>query len=72
MNVKPIKSDKDYRNALKRSWGFTFTLMKGKENVLSEANMMMISYNFRRLMSIFGATELKNRLKNYCPAYLPK
>jgi len=42
MNVKPIKSDKDYRIALKRLLRFTFTLMKGKENVLSEVNMMMI------------------------------
>ena len=48
---------------LKRQWGFTFTLMKGKENVLSEVNLMMICYNLRRLMSIFTIKELKNRLK---------
>lgn len=48
---------------LKRQWGFTFTLMKGKEHVLSEVNIMMICYNLRRLMSIFGINELKNRLK---------
>lgn len=49
---------------LKRQWGFTFTLMKGKENVLSEVNLMMICYNLRRLMSIFPITELKTRLKS--------
>ena len=48
---------------LKRQWGFTFTLMKGKENVLSEVNLIMICYNLRRLMSIFTIKELKNRLK---------
>lgn len=47
----------------KRQWGFTFTLMKGKENVLSEVNLVMICYNLRRLMSIFGVNELKKRLK---------
>lgn len=48
---------------LKRQWGFTFTLMKGKENVLSEVNLMMICYNLRRLMSIFSVKDLKNKLK---------
>jgi len=48
---------------LKRQWGFTFTLIKGKENVLSEVNLMMICYNLRRLMSIFDVNDLKNRLK---------
>jgi len=48
---------------LKRQWGFTFTLMKGKENVLSEVNLMMICYNLRRLMSIFTIDELKSRME---------
>ena len=49
---------------LKRQWGFTYALMKGKENVLSEVNLMMICYNLRRLMSIFSINELKTRLKS--------
>ena len=49
---------------LKRQWGFTFTLMKGKENVLSEVNLMMMVYNLRRLMSIFDINDLKGRLKS--------
>jgi len=47
---------------LKRQWGFTFTLLKGKENVLSEVNLMMMVYNLRRLMSIFNVNELKSKL----------
>ena len=38
--------------------------MKGKENVLSEVNLMMICYNLRRLMSIFTTDELKTRLED--------
>ena len=49
---------------LKRQWGFTFTLMKGKENVLPEVNLMMICYNLRRLMSIYAMNDLKSRLKS--------
>ena len=37
--------------------------MKGKENVLSEVNVMMTVYNLRRLMSIFDLNDLKTRLK---------
>jgi hypothetical protein len=48
---------------LKRQWGFTYTLMKGKEHVLSEVNLMMMVYNLRRLVSIFGINELKHKLK---------
>jgi transposase len=48
---------------LKRQWGFTFTLMKGKQNVLSEVNLMMMCYNLRRLISILGVEGLKARLK---------
>ena len=37
--------------------------MKGKQNVLSEVNLVMICYNLRRIMSILGPKELKNKLK---------
>ena len=55
---------------LKRQWGFTFTLMKGKENVLSEVNIMMICYNLSRLMSIFNINNLKNKLKSLIITFL--
>lgn len=48
---------------LKRQWGFTHTLMRGKENVLSEVNLIMICYNLTRLMSILDPKDLMNRLK---------
>jgi hypothetical protein len=48
---------------LKRQWGFTYTLMKGKEHVLSEVKLMMMVYNLRRLMSILGVNDLKTKLK---------
>ncbi len=55
---------------LKRQWGFTYTLMKGKENVLTEVNILMICYNLKRLISIFGTKELKNRLKSLASTFL--
>ncbi|MGB5700655.1 IS1182 family transposase [Muriicola sp.] len=53
---------------LKRQWGFTHTLMKGKQNVLSEVNLIMICYNLRRLMSILDPKVLRNRLKKLGPS----
>ena len=55
---------------LKRHWGFTYTLMKGKQHVLSEVNLMMMVYNLRRLMSIFGVNELRSRLKSFIFCFL--
>jgi len=57
---------------LKRQWGFTYVLMKGKENVLSEVNLIMICYNLRRLMSIFSIEDLKNKLKELVLFFLTK
>jgi transposase len=51
---------------IKRQWGFTYTLVKGKENVLSEVNILMICYNLKRLTSILDLKELKNKLKGLC------
>ena len=73
-NQKRVESNPEYYRlrqqitehqfgTLKRQWGFTFTLMKGKENVLTEVNIMMIIYNLRRTMSIFTINGLKNKLK---------
>lgn len=82
-NKKRVESNPDYYRlrqqitehqfgTLKRQWGFTFTLMKGKENVLSEVNLMMTVYNLRRLMSIFSVDELKSRLKELVVLFLTK
>ncbi len=75
-NEKRVKENPEYYKlrqqitehqfgTLKRQWGFTYTLMKGKENVLSEVNLMMMVYNLRRLMSIFNLNELKTRIKSF-------
>jgi len=49
---------------IKRQWGFTHTLMKGKEYVLSEVHLLFTIYNLRRSLSILGLDELKKRLRN--------
>ena len=38
--------------------------MRGKENVLSEVNIMMMIYNLRQLITILGIKTLKHRLKS--------
>lgn len=48
---------------LKRQWGFTYTLMKGKENVLTEVNLVMMCYNLKRFVTILSVKSLKNLLK---------
>ena len=47
---------------LKRQWGFTYTLMKRKANVLAEVELNMLNYNLIRTLSIIGPDELRKRL----------
>ena len=73
-NEKRVQSNPEYYRqrqqitehqfgTLKRQWGFTYTLMKGKENVLSEVNILMSCYNLSRITSILGIEILKSYLK---------
>ena len=48
---------------MKRSWGYTYTLMKRKEKVGGEFGLIFTSYNFRRVVSILGVKEIIERLK---------
>lgn len=48
----------------KRQRGFTYTLMKGKENVLSEVRLVFLTYNIGRIARILGVRELVERLKD--------
>ncbi|MCG8330276.1 MAG: transposase, partial [Chitinophagales bacterium] len=48
---------------MKRSWGYTYTLMKGKEKVGGEFGLIYTSYNFRRVVSILGVKEIIEQLK---------
>ena len=48
----------------KRQRGFTYTLMKGKQNVLSEVRLVFLTYNLGRIARILGVKELVDRLKD--------
>ena len=48
---------------IKRQWGYHYTLLKTKPKVEAEMNLIFTCYNLRRAMSIFGVSELINRLK---------
>ena len=48
---------------IKRSWGATYTLMKGLEAVDGEFRLLACCYNLRRSVSILGVSGLIRRLK---------
>lgn len=48
---------------IKRSWGFNYTLLKGKEKVSGEMAIIFTAYNLRRVMSILGVRGLIRELK---------
>ena len=48
---------------IKRSWVYTYTLLKGIEKVNGEMAIIFTMYNIRRDMSIIGLKELIGRLK---------
>jgi len=73
-NEERVKNNKDYyrrRQAIvehpfgtiKRQWGYTYTLLKGKEKVQAEFDLICLAYNMRRSVSILGVKELIKRLK---------
>jgi transposase len=55
---------------MKRQRGFTFTLVRGKDNVLGEVGLMFIGYNLSRCVSVLGAEKLIKALKKCCLPYL--
>ena len=80
-NRKRVMTNRDYYKLrqqiiehqfgiLKRQWGFTFTLMKGKINVMSEVNLLMMVYNLNRTMSILGLDQFKKKLKDFWAYFL--
>jgi hypothetical protein len=58
---RPLISEHVF-GTIKRSWGYTYSLVKGLEKVNGEMAIIFTMYNLRRAMSIFGVNELKNRL----------
>jgi transposase len=53
---------------IKRGWGYSYTLLKGIKKVNGEMAIIFTMYNFRRIISILGVTEMINRLKQWKPA----
>lgn len=49
---------------IKRSWGYTYTLLRGKEKVGSEFALITTVYNLRRLVSILGVSGLISRFQS--------
>lgn len=47
---------------IKRQWGFNHTLMKGLEKVKGEFSIILLCYNFRRVLTILGAKGLREAL----------
>ena len=73
-NQERIKENKEYyrrRQAIvehpfgtiKRQWGYSYTLLKGKEKASGEFDLICLSYNIRRSVSILGVKELIRALK---------
>jgi len=55
---------------LKRQRGFTYTLVRRKDNVLGEVGLMFIGYNLTRCVSILGMQKLITALKECCLHHL--
>lgn len=58
---RPLISEHVF-GTIKRSWGYTYTLVKGLKKVNGEMAIIFTMYNLRRAMSILGVQELKRRL----------
>lgn len=48
---------------IKRSWGYYYTLLKGKEKVSGEYSLVFLAYNMRRAVSILGVKDFLERVK---------
>lgn len=80
-NAKRVHQNPDYYRkrqqitehmfgTMKRQRGFTFTLVRGKNNVLGEVGLMFIGYNLSRCVSVLGAEKLIKALKERCSSDL--
>lgn len=55
---------------LKRQWGFTYTLLRGKQNVLSEVYLNFSVYNLLRIFHILGPEILHKKLKGLISLFI--
>jgi len=53
---------------IKRSWGYSYTLLKSIKKVNGEMAIVFTMYNFRRAITLLGVTEMLNKLKKWKPA----
>jgi hypothetical protein len=56
---------------IKRSWGYSYTLLKSIEKVNGEMAIIFTMYNLRRAITILGITVLLDKLKKHQPALKP-
>jgi len=50
---------------IKRTWGYTYTLLKGIQKVTAEIALIFTCYNMRRAISIMGVVDLVKALNNW-------
>jgi len=48
---------------IKRSWGYYYTLLKGKQKVEAEYSLVFLTYNLRRAINILGVKDLLKWIK---------
>ncbi|MBM4054756.1 MAG: hypothetical protein FJ264_08815 [Planctomycetes bacterium] len=48
---------------VKRSWGYTYTLMKGKKKITGEFSLIYLAYNLHRTKNILGYDKLHEAIK---------
>lgn len=79
-NNERVLANKDHYNkrqeiiehifgTVKRSWGYTYTLLKGKKKVTGEFSLIYLAYNFHRTINIMGFDKMMEALKNWKPEY---
>ena len=54
---------------IKRSWGYSYTLLRGLQKVGGEMALIFLVYNIRRSITILGVKELIARVKTWTPDY---
>lgn len=54
---------------IKRQWGYTYTLMKGLQKVNGEMNLIMLTYNIKRTISLLSVEKLLAAINKWRPDY---
>jgi transposase len=73
-NLKRVKDNKDKYmqrqqivehafGTIKRAWGYSYTLMKGLQNVSADLGLVYLCYNLKRVMNILTAKKMLVRLQ---------